>query len=262
VIQPHFAPLGSARDAPVLVFLEDTSQIAARVQQSKLASLGRLSASIAHEIRNPVGAMSHAAQLLAEAPGLPQESHRLTEIITRNGHRVSDIVESVMSMSRRGESRPEQLELGAWLAGFREEFCATMQVAEARLRLVPGDPPEVEVRVDPGHLRQIVWNLCENAIRHGLAGSADGVVELRASRLRPSMRPCLEVGDPGPGIAPEVADRMFEPFFTRGSEGSGLGLFLARELAQANSATLLYEPRTGGGSLFRIVFTDPQRWQT
>jgi two-component system sensor histidine kinase PilS (NtrC family) len=80
--------------------------------------------------------------------------------------------------------------------------------------------------------------------------------------MRPSMRPCLEVGDPGPGISPEVADRMFEPFFTRGGEGAGLGLFLARELAQANSATLLYEPRNGGGSLFRIVFTDPQRWQT
>lgn len=262
VIQPHFAPLGSAENAPVLVFLEDTAQIASQVQQSKLASLGRLSASIAHEIRNPVGAMSHAAQLLAESPAVPLAERRLTEIITRNGHRVSDIVESVLSMSRRGESTPERVELGSWLTAFQAEFCATMQFPAARLRLVRGDPPEVEVRVDPGHLRQIVWNLCENAVRHGLDGRPEGVIELRMGRLRPSMRPCLEVADPGPGIDPEVAERMFEPFFTRGGEGSGLGLFLARELAQTNSATLLYEPGSTGGSVFRIVFTDPQRWES
>jgi len=262
VIQPHFAPLGSARDAPVLVFLEDTAQIASQVQQSKLASLGRLSASIAHEIRNPVGAMSHAAQLLAESPGLPAAERRLTEIITRNGHRVSDIVEAVLSMSRRGASRPERIELGAWLSGFHGEFCATMQFPASQLRIAPGDPPAVEVRVDPAHLRQIAWNLCENAVRHGLAGRPDGVVELRMGRLRPSMRPFLEVSDPGPGIDPAVAERMFEPFFTRGGEGSGLGLFLARELAQTNSAVLLHESRSGGGTVFRIVFTDPQRWES
>ena len=137
-----------------------------------------------------------------------------------------------------------------------------MQFPASQLRIAPGDPPEVEVRVDPAHLRQIAWNLCENAVRHGLAGRPDGVVELRMGRLRPSMRPFLEVCDPGAGIDPAVAERMFEPFFSRGGEGSGLGLFLARELAQTNSAVLLHESRSGGGTVFRIVFTDPQRWES
>ncbi len=128
VIQPHFASLGGAEPSPVIVFLEDTELLAAKIQQSKLAGLGRLSASIAHEIRNPVGAMSHAAQLLAESASLSEEDKRLTEIIRTNGDRVRQIIENVMSMARRENSRPERLVLAPWLAGFRDEFCATMQI--------------------------------------------------------------------------------------------------------------------------------------
>ena len=262
VIQPHFAPLGSATPAPVLVFLEDTGALAARVQQSKLAALGRLSASIAHEIRNPVGAMSHAGQLLAESPALPEADHRLVEIITRNAARVSEIIQNVLAMSRREASRPERLDLGPWLETFREEICATMQWPAASLRIVAVDGEAPEISVDVSHLRQILWNLCENAARHGLRDSPGGIIELRHGRLRPSMRPYLEVADGGAGISPALAERIFEPFFSGGERGSGLGLFLARELAQTNAATLLYEPRAGGGSVFRLVFSDPQRWES
>src|SRR6187200_593643 len=129
VIQPHFAPLGGAEPSPVIVFLEDTELLAAKIQQSKLAGLGRLSASIAHEIRNPVGAMSHAAQLLAESASVSSEDKRLTEIIRTNGDRVRQIIENVMSMARRESSQPEGLVLAPWLNGFRDEFCATMQIA-------------------------------------------------------------------------------------------------------------------------------------
>lgn len=260
-IAPHFAPLGSAEGSPVLVFLEDTSELASRVQQSKLASLGRLSASIAHEIRNPVGAMSHAAQLLAESPTLGDDDRRLLEIITKNGERVSTIINNVLSMSRRDSRRPELLRVESWLAGFVEEFCATMQLDPARL-VVQRQDVDIEVRVDASQLRQVVWNLCENALRHGqpAEGGAAAPIELRFGRLKPSARPYLEVADRGPGIPPEHAERIFEPFFSGHQRGSGLGLFLARELAQGNAATLLYEPRAGGGTVFRIVFTDPNRW--
>ena len=168
VIQPHFAPLGGAEPSPVIVFLEDTELLAAKIQQSKLAGLGRLSASIAHEIRNPVGAMSHAAQLLAESSSLSAEDKRLTEIVRTNGDRVRQIIENVMSMARRENSRPERLVLATWLAGFRDEFCATMQIAPARLAIssLLGD---VEIQVDPSQLRQIVWNLCENAVKYGVS---------------------------------------------------------------------------------------------
>lgn len=261
VIQPHFAPLGGSTPAPVLVFLEDTGALASRVQQSKLAALGRLSASIAHEIRNPVGAMSHAGQLLAESP-LTEADRRLVDIITRNAVRVSEIIQNVLAMSRREASRPSRLDLAPWLEGFREEFCATMQWPAERLRVVAVDGEGPEVSVDVSHLRQILWNLCENAARHGLRAAPGGVIELRHGRLRPSMRPFLEVADDGAGIDPAVAERIFEPFFSAGERGSGLGLFLARELAQTSSATLLHEPRPGGGSVFRLVFSDPRRWES
>ncbi len=259
VIQPHFASLGGAEPSPVIVFLEDTELLAAKIQQSKLAGLGRLSASIAHEIRNPVGAMSHAAQLLGESPSLSGEDKRLTEIIRTNGERVREIIENVMSMARRENSRPERLVLAEWLSGFREEFCATMQIAPERL-IISALLGDVEVQVDPSQLRQIVWNLCENAVKYGATQPGADSIELRVGRLASTARPFLEVADRGPGIAVQHRERIFEPFFTGNERGTGLGLFLARELAQTNGATLLYEPRTSGGSLFRVVFRDPERW--
>jgi two-component system sensor histidine kinase PilS (NtrC family) len=259
VIQPHFASLGGAEPSPVIVFLEDTELLAVKIQQSKLAGLGRLSASIAHEIRNPVGAMSHAAQLLAESASLSDEDKRLTEIVRTNGDRVRQIIENVMSMARRESSRPERVVLATWLSGFRDEFCATMQIEPARLAIsaLLGD---VEVQVDPSQLRQIVWNLCENAVKYGATDIDNNIIELRVGRLASTARPFLEVADRGPGIPVQHRERIFEPFFTGNERGTGLGLFLARELAQTNGATLLYEPRTSGGSLFRIVFRDPERW--
>jgi two-component system, NtrC family, sensor histidine kinase PilS len=259
-IQPHFAPLGSVEPAPVLVFLEDTSVLAGRIQQSKLASLGRLSASIAHEIRNPVGAMSHAGQLLGESPALSDEDRKLTAIIRRNAGRVSEIIDNVLQMSRRDSGRPERIVLANWLDSFAQEFCATMQWPATQLQLL-GLEPGIEIRADPSQLRQVLWNLCENAVKYGCP-VPESTVEVTIGRLKPSARPFLEVADRGQGIAPEDAERIFEPFFSAEQRGSGLGLFLAREIAQSNSATLIYEARSGGGSSFRLVFSDPARWES
>jgi two-component system sensor histidine kinase PilS (NtrC family) len=259
MIRPHFAPLAALSPAPVLIFLEDTSLIEEKVQQSKLAALGRLSASIAHEIRNPVGAMSHAGQLLAESPNLTSEDHRLTQIIRTNADRVSGIIDNVQRLSRREAARIERFALAAWTEEFQEEFAATMQWPRTRLT-VSGAAQDIEVRVDPDQLRQILWNLCENALRHAVRDDPDQSVEIRYGSMSGSARPFLEVADRGPGVAPEHVGRIFEPFYS-GGQGSGLGLFLARELAQSNGATLLCEPRTGGGTVFRLVFADPRRWE-
>jgi two-component system sensor histidine kinase PilS (NtrC family) len=260
LVRPHFAPLGGVSPPPVLIFLEDMSLIEEKAQQTKLAALGRLSASIAHEIRNPVGAMSHAGQLLAESDQLSPQDKRLTEIIRSNADRVSTIINNVMQLSRRESTRPERLSLQDWLDEFRAEFCETMQWPESRMTLtVPGEP--LEVRADPTQLHQIVWNLCDNAIRHGCAGSDTATIDVRAGRMLGGSRPYLEIGDRGPGVGETDVERIFEPFFTGGRGGTGLGLFLARELAQTNGASLLYENRAGGGSLFRLVFADPTRWE-
>jgi two-component system sensor histidine kinase PilS (NtrC family) len=262
LIRPHFAHLGSARPGPVLIFLEDTSVVAEKIQQSKLAALGRLSASIAHEIRTPIGAMSHASQLLAESEQIPAEDRRLTQIIRDNAERVSHIVENVLELSRRGTRRPQRIDLASWVGEFWAEFCATQQVGTDAIRIAvsPDEGSSLPVSVDPTQLHQIMWNLCQNAVTHGRPAGGEPV-EIRFGRISATGRPYLEVADRGPGIDPADEERVFEPFFTRATRGTGLGLFLARELAQSNGATLLHEARAGGGSLFRLVFTDPGRWE-
>jgi two-component system sensor histidine kinase PilS (NtrC family) len=260
MVRPHFAPLGGVNPAPVLIFLEDPTLLEEKVQQSKLAALGRLSASIAHEIRNPVGAMSHAAQLLGESETLDAADRRLTDIIRGNAERVSGIINNILQLSRREMPRLERISLGAWVEEFRTEYCETTQWSPERMQITTPSA-DIEVRVDPTQLHQVVWNLCDNAIRHACSGEAGSAIEIRIGRLTPGARPYLEVADRGPGVAPDEVERIFEPFFTRGRAGTGLGLFLARELAQTNGATLLYEARAGGGSIFRLVFADPTRWE-
>jgi len=260
MVQPHFVSLDAQAKGPTLIFLEDMTMLAERVQQSKLAALGRLSASIAHEIRNPVGAMSHAAQLLAEDSSLAPQDRRLTDIITTNGERVSAIINNVLQLSRRDSTRPERLELNAWIHEFLAEFRQTSQIDEHTLRFNP-ENSELDVRIDPTHLHQLMWNLCENALKYGRGPARDGSVEIQTGRVAISERPFLAVMDRGAGISAADAERLFEPFFTAGSGGTGLGLFIARELAQCNRAVLAYEPRQDGGAVFRLVFADPQRWQ-
>jgi len=261
VIRPHFVSLSESGPGPVLVFLEDTSVMAERVQQSKLASLGRLSASIAHEIRNPIGAMSHAGQLLRESPGLSPDDRNLTDIIEKNAVRVSQIIDNVLQLSRRDSTRQARLNLSQWLDAFMAEFHETLLLQRGRFR-VDTDPDAglLQVQFDPTHLHQVLWNLCDNAVKHALAAGSEPVV-LRIGRIATTGRPFLEVADRGAGIDPTNAERIFEPFFSNGAGGTGLGLFISRELCQTNGALLAYEARAGGGSIFRIIFADPQRWE-
>ncbi len=205
LLRPHFAALGHAEAVAVLVFLEDMSLIAEKAQQLKLAALGRLSASIAHEIRNPVGAMSHAGQLLGESPQIGPEDRRLTDIITKNAERVSDIINNVLQLSRRESTQVATIELAGWIEDFRDEFCETMQWSPDRLVSInvetspasltgsfpalavrtigdsdePALPTGLEVTADPTQLRQVVWNLCDNAIKYGLRDRATDVIEIR-----------------------------------------------------------------------------------
>ena len=260
LIVPHFISLEAENRGPTLIFLEDTTLIAERVQQTKLAALGRLSASIAHEIRNPVGAMSHAAQLLRESEAVTPQDQRLIDIIHANGTRISTIVENVLQLSRRDSTRQERIELTGWLDDFLAEFRQTLQIPAKELRFSSTDP-DLEIRVDPSHLHQLLWNLCENACKYGRTNEGQVSIDISIGRVQSNQRPYIEVADHGPGIDVAHAEQIFEPFFTAAPGGTGLGLFIARELAQCNRAVLFYEPRPSGGSIFRIVFADPQRWE-
>jgi two-component system, NtrC family, sensor histidine kinase PilS len=248
-----FASLGSSTREGAVIFIDDAAAVYQRAQELKLASLGRLTASIAHEIRNPLGAISHAGELLAENPSLPNTEVRLTEIININAQRVDEIIENVLGLSRRGEPAPETLDLGAWLIEFRDEF--SRQNAIAGELHVTVKPSRLVVHFDPGQLRQVLWNLCENGFRHA---HEPALVAIGADIHPDSHRPYLDVIDNGDGLSEEHQQHVFEPFFTTRSQGSGLGLYLARELCQSNQATLTYMPAEDGAR-FRISFSDLRR---
>jgi two-component system sensor histidine kinase PilS (NtrC family) len=258
-INAYIAPLERRETGPVLIFLEDASLLAEKVQQTKLAALGRLSASIAHEIRNPVGALSHAGQLLEESAMVGDSERRLLDIIRANSDRVSNIVDNILQLSRREPTNPELIPLAGWTREFIEEFSSTLELADDQITV--SGTGELEVRMDPGHLRQICWNLCENAVKYGTGNNQKVSVEVNFGRLPGIGRPFLEISDRGTGIPGDIRDHLFEPFSTGRAGGTGLGLFISRELCECNRATLIFEPRPGGGCTFRVVFADPQRWR-
>lgn len=255
-IMPRVMPVGASGRRALLVFLEDPRLQAERVQDVKLAALGRLTASIAHEVRNPLAALSHANQLLAESDKLGADEQRFTRIIDTNVARVDAIVDSVLALGRPGAGRATRVDLDAFLRDAVDEF------ARANTAAVVAHAPlgrEVPVRVDPTHLHQILTNLLANAVRHGT--SADGVarIAVRCQRL-PGGEAIVEVEDSGPGVPDQIALHIFEPFYSGSARGTGLGLFIARELCAANRATLALERAPSGGACFRITFPSPERW--
>lgn len=253
-VLPRFMSVG---DSGALIFLEDATLASRQVQQIKLAALGRLTASIAHEIRNPLGAISHAGQLLAEAPGLADGDRRLVQIVVNNARRVNAIIENTLQLGRRDASCPVLLPLRPWLERFVEDLCLSkgLPVETIAVRVTP---PGLEIRIDPTHLSQILTNLCENALRHTPADIPPPRVEVGAG-VSATGRPYLDVRDFGSGIAPESLPHLFEPFFTTAADGTGLGLYVSRELAQCNRADLEHlPPEADRGCRFRISFSDPR----
>ncbi len=258
-IMPRFARIGQDKNSGVLIFLEDASAVAQRAQQLQLASLGRLTASIAHEIRNPLGAISHAGQLLAESPNLDRHDLRLTRIINDQSQRMNTIIESIMQLGRkRDRSRSEVFNLNDFLLRFVNDFMIVHAAEQDQLK-VEVNPPDIEIRFDATHLQQILTNLCENGLRHSQDYPGQPRVELRGGMVHDRQRPFLDVIDHGSGIPEDTAEHIFEPFYTTSNTGSGLGLYISRELAECNQANVKYMPVVTGGSCFRISFQDPRR---
>jgi two-component system sensor histidine kinase PilS (NtrC family) len=252
-----FSRLGSDKHEGTLVFVEDEAMLRQRAQQLKLASLGRLVASIAHEVRNPLGAISHAAELLDESERRDVETQRLTTIIREHSKRVNAIVENVMNLARRNVAMPEPLELEPWLETFVRELLPRYGLDAAAITMTV-EPGTLAVRMDRSQLRQVLWNLCENALRYS---HGRPLLELHAQVDAESGRPYLDVIDHGPGIAQELVDHIFEPFSTTESSGTGLGLYIANELCEANQAALSLVSNTPAGCRFRIHFAHPARQQ-
>ena len=255
-IQANFAPMEKDGKKEVLLFLEDTSKITQQAQQMKLASLGRLTAGIAHEIRNPLGAISHAGQLLLESPTLSEGDRKMGETILRHSARMNGIIESVLQLSRRKQPEPELLDLNRWLEQEIEDFTAAgTTTAEIHCRLDPANP---KGRFDPNQLSQVITNLLGNGLRYSEQNTGKAVVHVETG-LTEQDQAYIDILDKGPGISEELREHLFEPFFTTEKQGTGLGLYISRELCEANQAQLDAEPAATGGSRFRITFAHPKR---
>ena len=257
-VVPRFTRLAPSDDSHVLIFLDDTSLLSRRAEELTLTSLGRLSASIAHEIRNPLAAIRYSAQLLAESKSMDATDQRMVEIINNHCIRLNEIIENILQLSRRERSRPETLDLGKWAQSFVDEYSQGNDLGADSLRVIASNGASVAAVADPQQLQQVVWNLVQNALRYGrMPGEPARVMVV--TRQGEHGVPILEVIDRGPGIAPKVAAQIFEPFYTTHEYGTGLGLYLARQMSDANQAALEYVRVAGGGSCFRLVLTPPAR---
>ena len=234
-----------------MIILEDIALYNQRLQQSKLASLGRLTASIAHEIRNPLGAISHAGQLLSESRQFSIQDLRLTEIIQNNTKRVNQIIDDILQLSKRTNSVREIIYINQWLIQYLSNFILEQDVAAEKFKLSPSDK-SLCAFIDPGHLKQIMNNLCQNALNYGKPEA--GAIVLRTFMFQQA--PCIEVIDNGSGINHEFIDHLFEPFFTTSSSGTGLGLYISRELAELNQAKIHFYLNDENRNCFRLTLQD------
>src|SRR5574343_107017 len=228
-------------DAEMLVFLEDLGRVKERAQQLKLAALGRLTASIAHEIRNPLSAIGHAGELLREERRSEMQE-RLLRILNDNVLRLDRIVRDILELGRQNRADPELLQLDEFCAGLVEHFASAEGLAPEIVVLQV--PRHLALCFDRSHLHQILWNLVSNALRHSSRGP--GAVRIEARDGASEGRVELHVIDDGPGIPEAVREQIFEPFFTTHTQGTGLGLFIARELCATNGASLELLPSASG----------------
>ncbi|MGR8946901.1 MAG: sensor histidine kinase [Gammaproteobacteria bacterium] len=255
--QPVITSFTRLSGGGTLVFLEDAAEMQQRAQQLKLASLGRLTASIAHEIRNPLGAISHAGQLLSESPDITRPDHRLTEIIAENSLRMNRIIENVLSIGKRDTTVGESFALLPWLKNFIAELRERKGFSGDEI-LLTNEHEDIIVQMDKSQLHQVLWNLSENALRYS---DSNPLLHFDCGILPATSRPYVDVSDSGPGMDEATAEQAFEPFYTGESKGTGLGLYLARELCESNQASLTLVKNDASGCTFRIYFAHPDRQQ-
>jgi len=249
--EARFVAVGSQENSSTLIFLDDLSERGKRVQEEKLASLGRLSASIAHEIRNPLSAIRHSSQLLHEAEDLDQGDQRLVKIIDTQTKRINRIIEDILAISKPNATVTETFHLSTWLQKSVLEYEESFLLEGNTIKL---EFPKILERVafDTNQLRQVLWNLLNNAQKHGKNGETGIVIKIRGGFARDARYANIDIHDNGHGIATHQQKQIFEPFYTSSASGTGLGLYISRELCINNSGSLEYIQQKNSDSCFRI----------
>jgi len=228
-------PLAEERQEGAVIFIEDWSQMQTQAHQVKLAALGRLTANIAHEIRNPLSAISHANQLLQEEEDNNPATTRMLQIIADNVQRLDQIIKDVLELNRRDRTNQEMIHLENFMTDFYSQFCAVEKIPAPCFKLSLHNS-DTMIAFDRRHLNQILWNLCKNGWRHSKNTENSLKLTVVTSNKRQDVQ--IEITDDGEGIPENVRNHLFEPFFTTEKSGTGLGLYIARELADANGAKL------------------------
>jgi len=252
-VMPKFRALaGSKGDRKAtIIILEDAAAASQKAQQIKLASLGRLTASIAHEIRNPLSAISQASQILDE--NIKQEKEdKLLEIIKSNCVRVNEIIESILQLSRRKESTPNKINLLSWINDFINNL--KQQYSEQLNIELITKTNNAFIFFDQNQLHQILQNLCENGLYYSKENIGKSAISIVIDKDIKIDKIFIDIIDFGKGIDEDKVNYIFEPFYTSKKQGTGLGLYIARELCQTNNAKLQYIKTNNNESCFRIYF--------
>lgn len=246
----NFLPISEHRNQGAVIFLEDWSQMQTQAHQVKLAALGRLTANIAHEIRNPLSAISHANQLLQEEEDVSPASKRMLQIIGDNVQRLDQIIKDVLELNRRDRTNQEKIQLEGFITDFYHQFCAVEKIPDGCFKLTLNHT-DILISFDRRHLNQILWNLCKNGWRH--SKQQGNSLELALNILGAIQTVQIVVIDDGDGIPDSVSSHLFEPFFTTEKTGTGLGLYIARELADANGAKLQFKTGSAGTQFTMLI---------
>ncbi|MEJ2385202.1 MAG: ATP-binding protein [Xanthomonadales bacterium] len=250
-ILPSFVQLPAESGLGAMIFLTDNNVVARRAVELSVNSLAKLSGSIAHEIRNPLAALNHASQLLEESPQIRLSEMRLIHIIQNHAKRMNGIVENILQLSRREQSQPEVVPLHLFLPEFAMEF-ETSKVNHSLEFTANFDGQQAHVLYDKSQLHQCLWKLLDNAADHASREKATPKVSLQLRSDENAGYCVVTVSDNGPGINKEQLGKIFEPFYTTRKEGSGLGLYIARQLCEANQAELTVDSEIGKGAQFHI----------
>ena len=253
-IQPGFRSLDSTSPyaGDTLIFLEDATRLNQRFQQIKLASLGKLTASIAHEIRNPLSGINHASQLLSES-NLDSADKKLTDIISTQVQRLDKVINNVLQLSRQDRGAPESIDLKNWLENFKKEFIETKGLQENQLTL-DIKSNNFKILFDSSHLYQVVCNLTSNAITHSDKQKSEVFIHMIIGFDDNEKQPYLDVIDNGPKIPENLTQQIFDPFFTTNSQGTGLGLYISKEIVESNRGKMRYLEANAKENCFRIQF--------
>ena len=238
-----------SRKQGAVIFISDWSLMQTQAHQVKLAALGRLTANIAHEIRNPLSAISHANQLLQEEESDPG-SKRMLQIISDNVQRLDQIIKDILELNRRDRTNQEPIHLENFMLDFYTQFCAVERIPAFCFKL-KCDNADTMILFDRRHLNQILWNLCKNGWRH--CKNEENSLKLTVTSLAKTRTVQIEISDDGEGIPEEIRGNLFEPFFTTEKTGTGLGLYIARELADANGAKLQYKASDFGTQFIMLI---------